>query len=608
VVYVYQFFAKDIKNAILVSMWLSTSSEKTHTSLHQSEQTTSQNEFLDAQKNEILNRELDAEKLKNEKVFKVEIQEEQTKVETKALQEEAKPSVSAEFLNQHNPKLLQDLEQKNISLKKLDTLWARFGEQMFAKSWLSPQVQARCNETLSLWFLSLLWEKNKNDDWLLSKVIWWLSSLDPQEWGMWTMVVSLLGQLHEFPEAKTYCDNIMLFGRKLEEQKEYLEQHKWWDDLTFFGSQEDIFTAIQDIKPDTDITKVITKKDLSDSTSRQNRLASTQLTWEQHWLLSRFEATGSKLLESSKNKQTQQDTLVWLYQTLNGYVQMFSWWFDDKPTSISEYLQESGLWWAVDVLLWFAWFGWGVVWIEALAQKAKKNDTPSETTQDWDTETSTQLWQEQSHEQSDASYDWISKLRPPAWRMNMEFKATRSDKFSNKTKYWTDFISEVVETSKRMKIYPEFLMRIFEHESWFDPHIQNSIGATWLIQFMPSTAEWLWTSTNALKRMNATQQLKYVEKFYENYNKPKGSLNDMWTLYMCTFLPLYRNEPDNFVLYSKSGKTDTKLKNITTWYSQNKWFDTQGGNNDGIITVWEVKNRIRSDFKVWKFLTPLATA
>ncbi|NCQ81892.1 hypothetical protein GW750_03670 [bacterium] len=89
---------------------------------------------MDAQKNEILNRELDAEKLKNEKVFKVEIQEEQTKVETKALQEEAKPSVSAEFLNQHNPKLLQDLEQKNISLKKLDTLWARFGEQMFAKS------------------------------------------------------------------------------------------------------------------------------------------------------------------------------------------------------------------------------------------------------------------------------------------------------------------------------------------------------------------------------------------------------------------------------------------------------------------------------------------
>lgn len=42
-------------------------------------------------------------------------------------------------------------------------------------------------------------------------------------------------------------------------------------------------------------------------------------------------------------------------------------------------------------------------------------------------------------------------------------------------------------------------------------------GAIGLIQFMPSTAKGLGTSTSALKQMTAVDQLAYVEKYFAPY-------------------------------------------------------------------------------------------
>lgn len=61
----------------------------------------------------------------------------------------------------------------------------------------------------------------------------------------------------------------------------------------------------------------------------------------------------------------------------------------------------------------------------------------------------------------------------------------------------------------------EWLVNLINFESGktFNPAIQNSIGATGLIQFLPSTATGLGTTTAALKAMTFQQQLSYVDRY-----------------------------------------------------------------------------------------------
>lgn len=49
---------------------------------------------------------------------------------------------------------------------------------------------------------------------------------------------------------------------------------------------------------------------------------------------------------------------------------------------------------------------------------------------------------------------------------------------------------------------------------------------------MPSTAEWLGTSSDELVKMSAIEQLDYVEKYFKSFS---GNLNDI--TYMTVLLP-----------------------------------------------------------------------
>lgn len=72
---------------------------------------------------------------------------------------------------------------------------------------------------------------------------------------------------------------------------------------------------------------------------------------------------------------------------------------------------------------------------------------------------------------------------------------------------------------------PEWLANLinFESAGTFNPAIQNSIGATGLIQFMPATAsQTLGTTTTALKQMTFAQQMVYVNKYIYNWYKQLG--------------------------------------------------------------------------------------
>jgi hypothetical protein len=144
--------------------------------------------------------------------------------------------------------------------------------------------------------------------------------------------------------------------------------------------------------------------------------------------------------------------------------------------------------------------------------------------------------------------------------------------------YRTDFVKKVREVSTRLGIDPNWLMAImyWESASSFSPSIQNSIGATGLIQFIPSTAIGLGTTTTALKNMSAVEQLDYVEKYLNTY---KGKLKSYVDTYFAVFFPLAIGKPDDWVVQGGGVSASQIAK-------QNPAFDV---NKDGKVQVWEVK-------------------
>lgn len=107
---------------------------------------------------------------------------------------------------------------------------------------------------------------------------------------------------------------------------------------------------------------------------------------------------------------------------------------------------------------------------------------------------------------------------------------------------------------------PEWLANLvnFESGGTFNPAIQNSIGATGLIQFMPATALGLGTTTSALKAMTFKQQLAYVDRYLQQelesaaapkglYNKQTGKVSNAFTqtdLFMLIFYPAAVGNPN----------------------------------------------------------------
>tara|TARA_R110002126_G_scaffold280677_1_gene428213 strand:- start:11850 stop:12539 length:690 start_codon:yes stop_codon:yes gene_type:complete len=93
----------------------------------------------------------------------------------------------------------------------------------------------------------------------------------------------------------------------------------------------------------------------------------------------------------------------------------------------------------------------------------------------------------------------------------------------------------------------------FESGGTFNPKIQNSIGATGLIQFLRSTAIGLGTTTDALKQMSVKRQLVYVDKYITNALKNKGVLKSngevkesftQQDLFMTIFYPVAVGKPN----------------------------------------------------------------
>lgn len=149
------------------------------------------------------------------------------------------------------------------------------------------------------------------------------------------------------------------------------------------------------------------------------------------------------------------------------------------------------------------------------------------------------------------------------------------------------FIAKVIEVATYLRVKPEHLMFLmwFETGHTLNHRIQNRIGATGLIQFMPQTARFLGTTTDQLVMMTNVEQLEYVKKHLGMF---RGKYHDWVDLYCGIFWPAAVGKPDSFRITS-----DIVAK-------QNPLFDI---NKDGDIEKAEIRTallkQIPSEYKMY---------
>ncbi|MBY5524328.1 transglycosylase SLT domain-containing protein [Rhizobium leguminosarum] len=139
----------------------------------------------------------------------------------------------------------------------------------------------------------------------------------------------------------------------------------------------------------------------------------------------------------------------------------------------------------------------------------------------------------------------------------------------------------IVQLAGRLGCDPSYLAACmaFETGGTFSPSIQNKLsGATGLIQFMPSTAKALGTSTVELQSMSAVRQVDFVEKYFAPYI---GRLKTLSDVYMAILYPVAVGALDATPLFSKPSKA----------YQQNRGLDV---NDDGVVTKGEAASKVQA--------------
>lgn len=176
-----------------------------------------------------------------------------------------------------------------------------------------------------------------------------------------------------------------------------------------------------------------------------------------------------------------------------------------------------------------------------------------------------------------------------------------------KAKYGQSFLDKLDEISDYLEFSRSWLLVIMYYESGISTNIVNAkSGATGLIQFMPSTAQRLGTSTQALAKMTGTQQLEYVKKYFEII---KGKAKQFSDVYLFNFAGAF-TEPskadENYILsqgdsalyHSKYGKDG--ILTVAEWRKEadDRYEQATGTRPTSVIN--KTKNAIQSISKTIK--------
>lgn len=146
-----------------------------------------------------------------------------------------------------------------------------------------------------------------------------------------------------------------------------------------------------------------------------------------------------------------------------------------------------------------------------------------------------------------------------------------------------DFVYKVVRVSKYLNINPHWLMVVMDLETGgtFDPSITNKLGYTGLIQFGDLAASEQYTTTEKLRRMDALEQLDYVQGYLSRYRFRMKRLLDV---YLAVFFPAAIGKKNGWVLQS----TRLSPERVCKW---NDGFDLDHNRN---LQVWEIEQKLLS--------------
>lgn len=146
------------------------------------------------------------------------------------------------------------------------------------------------------------------------------------------------------------------------------------------------------------------------------------------------------------------------------------------------------------------------------------------------------------------------------------------------------FRDRVIWIGEDLKFDPNNLMAAMAWETGekFSSRVTNMAGsgATGLIQFMPSTARSLGTTTAKLAAMTAEDQLNFVHKYFKPF---RGRLHTLADLYMAILWPNGVGKPESYVLFDRAKQP--------TAYRQNSGIDM---NKDGQVTKAEATAKVHA--------------
>jgi hypothetical protein len=122
----------------------------------------------------------------------------------------------------------------------------------------------------------------------------------------------------------------------------------------------------------------------------------------------------------------------------------------------------------------------------------------------------------------------------------------------------------------------------WESGETFSPSKLNMAGsgAVGLIQFMPSTAKSMGTSSAALSAMTPEQQLRWVFKYFAPW---EGKLHTLSDVYMTILWPKAVGKLESYVMFDRSV--------MPTTYRQNSGIDV---NKDGLVTKAEAAAKVNA--------------
>lgn len=145
---------------------------------------------------------------------------------------------------------------------------------------------------------------------------------------------------------------------------------------------------------------------------------------------------------------------------------------------------------------------------------------------------------------------------------------------------------QAVQTmARKLGVPPAWVMAVMYAESRFDASVYNrkGSGAVGLIQFMPSTAMELGTSSQALSNMSPVAQLAFVQAYFEQVKQRYGPYQSLTDFYLAVLFPKARLQDPCYILYHRPGRA----------YQQNAGLDLNG---DGAVSVSDIDHFLQRKF------------